>query len=64
MSNVTNNKNELYKTTIAIRFNLLEVCLPLPPFLIAFIFIPSLNVLNGYFYVSLNLVAFLTVLMC
>ena len=36
MSNVTKNKNELYKTTIAIRFSLLEVCPSLPPFVIAF----------------------------
>ena len=59
-------KNELWKTvrvtekfsktTIAIRFNLLQACPFMPSFVFAAVLnIPSCNVLNGYFYVSLSL---------
>ena len=41
------------KPTTAIRFNLLEVCPSVPPAL----FLPSFNVLSGYFCVLLNLEA-------
>ena len=43
--------------TIAIHFNLLQVCPSGPPFVLAVLFIPSFKFLSGYFYVSLNLVA-------
>ena len=49
------------KTPIAIRFNLLKVCPSVPIFVFAVQCIPSFNVLNGYFYVSFNLVAVPTV---
>ena len=63
--NVTSNKNELLKTVrltsphkqIAIRFNLLEIYPSERPLVFAGIFILSFNILNGYFYVSFNLVA-------
>ena len=51
------------KTILAIRFNLLEVCPSLPPFVLSVLFKPSFNVLSSYryFYVSLSLLAVLTV---
>ena len=42
---------------IAIHFNLLQVCTSVPLFVFAVLLKPSFNVLSGYFYVSLNLVA-------
>ena len=57
-------KNELSKTvrltcfqtpTTAFRFNLLEVCPCMSPFVIAVLFILSSYVLSVYFYLSLNL---------
>ena len=48
--------------TIAIRFNLLQVCPSMPPFVFTVLFlIPSSNFLSGNFNVSLNLVAALNV---
>ena len=68
------NRNELWKTvrltrfqkcTIAICFNLLQVCPSMPSFLFSVLFIhaPSFDVLqlSGYFHVWLNLVALPTV---
>ena len=49
--------NKFSKPTIAIRFNLLQDCPSVPPFVLAVLFIPSFKFLSGYFYVSLNLVA-------
>ena len=51
------------KTPIAIRSIFLRVCSPMPYFLCIFFlpFIPSINALGGYFYVSLYLVAIHTV---
>ena len=40
--------------TTASRFNLLEVCPCMSPFVIAVLFILSSYVLSGYFYMSLN----------
>ena len=66
VSNVTNNKNELWKTarlrtfqkpTISIHFNLLQVCPSVPRFLFAVLLISSFNILSDYFYVSPNSVA-------
>ena len=54
ISNVTNNKWALkncYKfsnTTIAIRFNLVQVSPSLPPFVLAMLFVHSFHVLSGY----------------
>ena len=45
------------KPTTAIRFNLLEVCPSVPPFVFAVLFLPSFNVLSCYFCVLLNLEA-------
>ena len=44
------------KTTTAIRFNFLQVCTSVPSFARAVLFIPSFNVLIGYFTVSLSMV--------
>ena len=46
---------------IVIHFNLLHVCLSEPPFVFALLFIPSSTVVSGYFYVSVNMVAVLSV---
>ena len=68
VSNITNNKNELCqankfsKTTIAIRFNLLQDCPSVATIPFAVFFIPSFHVCRSYFHVSLNFVAVLTVL--
>ena len=48
--NLTLKKNTRltsFETTIAIRFNLLQVCLSMFPFVFTVSFIPSLNVLSG-----------------
>ena len=45
------------KPTTANRFNLLEVCPSVPPFVFAVLFLPSFNVLSCYFCVLLNLEA-------
>ena len=37
------------KPAIAIHFNLLQVCLSVPPFVFAVLFIPSLTIVSGYF---------------
>ena len=37
------------KPAIAIHFNLLQVCLSVPPFVFAVLFIPSLTTVSGYF---------------
>ena len=42
-------------------FSLLQVCLSLPLFVFSLLFKPSFNVLSGYFYFSLSLVAARTV---
>ena len=47
----------LQKPAILIRFNLLQVCPPLPTFVFAVLLIPSFNILKDYFFVSPNLVA-------
>ena len=56
--NVTNNKmnfdkqcqaNKLSKMSIAIHFNLPHVCLSVPPFVFAVLFIQSFNVLSSFF---------------
>ena len=58
-----NNNNELWKTvrlkktTLAIRFNLLQVSPSMPPFVFSVSFIPSSNFLELLFNVSLNLMA-------
>ena len=67
ISSVKNKNNELWKTVrltsfqiknhISIRFNLLHVFPSVLSFVFAESFIPPFNVLSGYFYVSLNLVA-------
>ena len=58
LSNVTKNKNELWKTAIAIRFNLLQVCPSLTPFLFVAWFIPYSYLFECCFFkVSLNLAA-------
>ena len=44
------------KPAIAIHFNLLQVCLFVPPFVFAVLFIPSSTVMGGYFHVSVNTV--------
>ena len=65
---VTNNKNKLLKTvrlksfhnhTISIRRNLFQVSPSVLTFIFAVLLIPSFNVLSGYFYVLLNLMAVL-----
>ena len=45
------------KLAIVIHFNLLQVSLSEPPFVIVLLFIPSSTVVSGYFYVSDNIVA-------
>ena len=50
-----------FKTTISIRFILLQVCASVFPFVFAVLFTLSFNVLVSYFYDSLNLVAVSTV---
>ena len=58
LSKVTKNKNELWKTAIAIRFNLLQVCPSLTPFLFVAWFIPYSYLFECFFFkVSLNLAA-------
>ena len=52
---------EVFKTTIAIRFNLLQVCPTMPTFVFSALLIPSFNVLSSYFHFSLNLVTDFTV---
>ena len=65
---VTNNKNKLWKTvrlkrfqnpTISIRRNLFQISPSVLTFIFAVLLIPSFNVLSGYFYVLLNLMAVL-----
>ena len=57
LSNVTKNKIELWKTAIAILFNLLQVCPSVTPFLFVAWFIPYSNFFNVFLKVSLNLAA-------
>ena len=52
---------KVFKTTIAIRFNLLQVCSSAPTFVFAVLLIPSFNALSSYLYISLNLVTDFTV---
>ena len=57
ISNITNNKNALWKTkrltsfqkniTIAIRLSLLQICPSVPPFVFTVFFMPSLHVCIG-----------------
>ena len=49
--------NKFSKTTIAVCFNLLHICASVLSLLFDMSFIPSFNVLSGYFDGSLNLVA-------
>ena len=49
--------NMFSKTTIAIRFNLLQVCSSVAPFVLTVSFLPSFSVLSCCFYVSINLEA-------
>ena len=58
ISNVANNKTELKKTVrltsfqkllIVVRFNLLQVCSSVPPFVLAVLIIPSFHVVRSYF---------------
>ena len=60
----TNNKSlnfeklcgkQVFKNTTEIRFNLLQVCPSVPPFVFAILLIPSFHVLSSSFYVSLSL---------
>ena len=60
----TNNKTlnfeklwgkQVFKNTTVICFNLLQVCLSVPPFVFAMLFIPSFHVLSSSFNVSLSL---------
>ena len=53
----TCSANKFSKTTIEIHFNLLQVCPTGPPFVFTMLFITSFNVLSGYFYVLLSVVA-------
>ena len=53
----TCSANKFSKPTIEIHFNLLQVCPSGPPFVFALLFILPFNVLSGYFYVSLSVVA-------
>ena len=53
--------SQVFKTTITIGFNLLQVCSSAPTFVFAVLLIPSFNALSSYFYVSLNLVTDFTV---
>ena len=53
----TCSANKFSKTAIEIHFNLLQVRPSRPPFVFAMLFILSFNVLSGYFYVSLSVVA-------
>ena len=46
----------LLNFSIAIRFNLLQICPSVLSFEFALLFIPSFNVLSVYFYVFMNLV--------
>ena len=65
ISNVTKNKDELWKTATltsfktinAISFNLPQVCSSVPPFVFAVLFVSSFQVLTCHFYVSLSFVA-------
>ena len=59
VSNFTNNKTELWKTVVLTSFQiLLQICASvLQSFLFDMSFIPSFNVLSGYFNGLLNLVA-------
>ena len=66
LSNITINKNELWKTVrvtsfqkhnFNISFNLLQVCPSVHTFVFAVLLIPLCNVLSDYFQVSFNLVA-------
>ena len=52
---------QVFKTTIAIGFNLLQVCSSAPTFVFAVLLTPSFNALSRYFYVLLNLVTDFTV---
>ena len=45
------------KPANANHFNLLQVCLSVPPFVFAVLFVPSSTVVSSYFYVSVNIVA-------
>ena len=47
----------LQKPAILIRFNLLQVCPPVPTFVLPVLLIPSFNIFKDYFFVSFNLVA-------
>ena len=49
------------ETPITIRFFLIQVYPSMPLFVLGVLFKPSFNVLSGYFYVSLYLVAVLNV---
>ena len=49
------------ETPITIRFFLIQVYQSMPLFVLGVLFKPSFNVLSGYFYVSLYLVAVLNV---
>ena len=49
--------NKFSKITIAICFNLLQVCPSVPSFVFPVLFTPSSEVLSDYFYVLVNLVA-------
>ena len=53
----TCSANKFSKTTIEIHFNLLHVCPTGLPFVFAMLFITCFNVLSGYFYVLLSVVA-------
>ena len=64
ISNVTNNKSKVFwqwKTTIAVRFNLLPLLSIRASFCLCLLFKPSFNLQSSYFNVSLNLVAVITV---
>ena len=54
LSNVTTNKNELWKTAIAIRFNLLQVCPSLTPFLFVAWFIPYSYLFECFFFLKFH----------
>ena len=54
-------KQQVYKTTIVICFNLRQVFPPVPPVVFAVCFIPFLTFWGPIIHVSLNLMAVLTV---
>ena len=57
ISNIIIQITKMIFAKLSIRFNLLQVCPSVPPFVFAVLFISSIHVLSCYFYVALSLVA-------